>query len=42
MVEWTEANERLLLLAVLDRERRGGWQEVADVLGDGFTASAIR
>lgn len=42
MVEWNEANERLLLLAVLDHERRGNWQQVADILGDGFSASAIR
>lgn len=42
MVGWNEANERLMLLAVLDRGRKGGWQEVSDALGNGFSASATR
>lgn len=42
MVEWSEANERLLLLALLNREHQGNWDNIAKVMGGDCTTHGVR
>lgn len=39
---WTDESERKMLLALLPRDRSGGWDEIAEALDGEFSANAIR
>ncbi|KAJ9661060.1 hypothetical protein H2198_002219 [Neophaeococcomyces mojaviensis] len=43
MIDWNDtANERRLLLVLLNHEHRGNWDEIAKVLGPDYTAHGCR
>jgi len=43
MIDWNDpTNERRLLLALLNREHVGNWDEIATMLGSEFTAHGCR
>lgn len=42
MVEWSEANERLLLLALLKRDHQGNWDNIVRVMRGDFTTHGVR
>lgn len=43
MIDWNDPqNEPMLLLALLNRDHQGNWEEIAKILGPDFTTHGVR